>query len=61
MVDGMRPMCNSIMTMNRNPQQSNNINCIMGWRGAGIRPIYNAPITIKTFYVILKGRVDGLF
>ena len=46
--------------MNRKTQKYTNLAWVMGGRGAGLIPLYTSPITINTFYVIVKGRADDL-
>ena len=56
-VDGLRLMYASLISMNRETQQSINHTWVMERRVYVMRPISNSPITIG---MILKGRVDGL-
>ena len=59
-VDGLIPMSTSLINTNINTQWSTKPIWIMVRRGAGMRPRFTSPITIKTLSIIVKGRVAGL-
>ena len=56
-ISGLRPMSTSALAITLKPQWYINITWIIGGIGSVLIPISTSPITINTFYVIVKGRV----
>ena len=57
---GLRPMSTFLVNINIKPPKYNKITCIMGGRGYVMRNISSSPITINTFYGVVKGIVDDI-